>query len=94
MAVGTTNYKGVCGSNWDWGTYIVTDPNPRYGNSGLSVPATGLFSHRLYHLQKDLLSITDGTSNTFMIGEDIPSMDVHCDWVFFNHHTGTCGAFR
>jgi Protein of unknown function (DUF1559) len=25
-----------------------------------------------------------------MIGEDIPSMDVHCDWVFFNHATGTC----
>ena len=25
-----------------------------------------------------------------MIGEDIPSLNVHCDWPFFNHATGTC----
>jgi prepilin-type processing-associated H-X9-DG protein len=25
-----------------------------------------------------------------MIGEDIPELNVHCDWPFFNHATGTC----
>ena len=25
-----------------------------------------------------------------MIGEDIPSLNVHCDWPFFNHAVGTC----
>jgi prepilin-type processing-associated H-X9-DG protein len=37
-----------------------------------------------------MTSITDGTSNTYMVGEDIPSRNVHCDWPFFNHATGTC----
>jgi type II secretory pathway pseudopilin PulG len=89
MSVGTTNYKGVCGSNWAWGTYLVTDPNATYGNNGLD-SGNGVFFRTDYTMKKNLVGITDGTSNTFMIGEDIPSMDVHCDWVFFNHGTGTC----
>ena len=28
-------------------------------------------------------------SNTFMVGEDVPRFNTHCDWVFFNHATGT-----
>jgi prepilin-type N-terminal cleavage/methylation domain-containing protein/prepilin-type processing-associated H-X9-DG protein len=94
-SVGQTNYKGVCGSNWAWGTYQITDPNPMFSNNGLDsgngifyrtdgLPGTG------GHGPLTLVKITDGTSDTFMIGEDIPSLDVHCDWPFFNHATGTC----
>jgi len=26
-----------------------------------------------------------------MVGEDVPSMNMHCDWPFANHATGSCG---
>jgi prepilin-type N-terminal cleavage/methylation domain-containing protein/prepilin-type processing-associated H-X9-DG protein len=87
MTVGLTSYKGVCGSNWAWGTY--TNNGPTGNNNGLDA-GDGVFFRTDYTKRKSLNLITDGTSNTFMIGEDIPSMDVHCDWVFFNHATGTC----
>jgi hypothetical protein len=94
MPVGQTNYKGVCGSNWAWGTYT-NNPGGPWGANGLDagngifyrtdgVPGTG------GHGPLRITSITDGTSNTFMIGEDIPKLNVHCDWPFFNHATGTC----
>ncbi len=97
VTVGQTNYKGVCGDNWGWGTYQYTDPNPTYSNNGLDsgngifyrtdgIPGTGGHGP----LTMTLVSDADGTANTFLVGEDIPSMDVHCDWVFFNHVTGTC----
>jgi prepilin-type N-terminal cleavage/methylation domain-containing protein len=89
ITVGQTNYKGVCGSNWAWGSYVVTDPAPAYGSNGLDA-GNGVFFRTDYTKKKKLTNITDGTSNTFMIGEAIGSMDVHCDWVFFNHATGTC----
>ena len=38
-----------------------------------------------------LTDILDGTSNTFLVGEDVPSKNMHCDWPFANHATGTCG---
>ncbi len=87
MPVGQTNYKGVCGSNWAWGTY--THTNAQGNNNGLDA-GDGVFFRTDYTRKKTLLAISDGTSNTFMIGEDIGSMDVHCDWPFFNHATGTC----
>jgi prepilin-type N-terminal cleavage/methylation domain-containing protein/prepilin-type processing-associated H-X9-DG protein len=87
VTVGQTNYKGVCGSNWAWGTYTHTGPSG--SNNGLDA-GDGVFFRTDYTKKKSLLAIIDGTSNTLMIGEDIASMDVHCDWVFFNHATGTC----
>jgi len=95
-SVGQTNYKGVCGNNWAWSSNPGFNFTPPGGtNNGLDlgngifyrtdgIPGTGGHGP----LNMDL--IKDGTSNTFMIGEDIPSLDVHCDWPFFNHATGTC----
>ncbi len=95
MTVGQTNYKGCCGSNWAWGTY--TNNGPTGNSNGLDV-GDGIFyrsdgdPNTTGHgpLTMTLVSDADGTANTFLTGEDIPSMDVHCDWVFFNHVTGTC----
>jgi prepilin-type N-terminal cleavage/methylation domain-containing protein/prepilin-type processing-associated H-X9-DG protein len=90
--VGQTNYKGVCGSNWAWGTYAIGGSN---GGNGLDagngifyrtdgVPGTG------GHGPISLNAIKDGTSNTFMIGEDIPSINQWCAWPYSNAATGTC----
>jgi len=85
--LGTTNYRGVCGNNWAWGNYQNTGPTGN--NNGLDV-GNGIFFRTDYTRPIKMTSITDGTSNTFMVGEDIPSMNQHNTWVFFNHTTGTC----
>jgi len=89
--VSNSNYKGVCGMNWAWGTYAgVTSNMPGYGTNGLDL-GDGCFFRSDWNAgkKKDLLAIRDGTSNTFMVGEAIPSMDQHAGWVLFNHGTGT-----
>ena len=87
IAVGQTNYKGVCGDNWAWGNWANTIQMS--GNSGLD-NGNGIFFRTDYKRPLTMVSITDGTSNTFMIGEDVPQYNIHCDWPFFNHATGTC----
>jgi prepilin-type N-terminal cleavage/methylation domain-containing protein len=51
----------------------------------------GIFFRADYKIKRRIPDIGDGTSNTFMIGEDIPSKNVHCAWPFANTATGTCG---
>src|SRR5262249_21276668 len=53
----------------------------------------GLFFRTDFRHQRTMASITDGTSNTFMIGEDIPVKNVHAAWPFANTATGTCGIY-
>ena len=92
VAVGQTNYKGVCGDNWGWGNY----QNTVNGNNNGLDQGNGIFYRTdgipgtSGHGPLTMTSITDGTSNTLMVGEDVPKYNVHCDWVFFNHATGTC----
>ncbi|HJZ57543.1 MAG TPA: DUF1559 domain-containing protein [Gemmataceae bacterium] len=50
----------------------------------------GIFFRADYRIKRRIASITDGTSNTFMIGEDIPEKNIHCSWPFANTATGTC----
>jgi len=90
-AVGNTNYKGVCGNNWAWGqSYCQNTVNGN--NNGLD-NGTGAF-YRTDGSQGrgniPLAGFKDGQSTTLMIGEDIPSMNQHCSWPWFNHATGTC----
>jgi len=89
QGVGQTNYKGVCGSNWAWGSYTNTGPS---GNSNGLDAGDGIFFRSDYvrPMKLAMLTSADGTSTTFMLGEDIPTMNQHCDWPFFNHATGTC----
>jgi prepilin-type N-terminal cleavage/methylation domain-containing protein/prepilin-type processing-associated H-X9-DG protein len=90
--VGQTNYKGVCGSNWAWGTYAIGGSN---GGNGLDI-GNGIFYRSdgvrgtVGHGPLTLVMIRDGTSNTFMIGEDIPEMNQWCAWPYSNAATGTC----
>jgi prepilin-type N-terminal cleavage/methylation domain-containing protein/prepilin-type processing-associated H-X9-DG protein len=85
--MGGTNYKGVAGSNWAWGTYTNVGPS---GNSNGLDAGDGVFYRSDYVNPLGFASVTDGLSNTLFVGEDIPEYNVHCSWAFFNHATGTC----
>jgi prepilin-type N-terminal cleavage/methylation domain-containing protein/prepilin-type processing-associated H-X9-DG protein len=104
IPVAISNYKGVAGSNWggtlqtsksqylpDWVSPSDITPNPLkhdgmdLGN-GILFRSNG-FQGKIY----TLLSITDGTSNTFLIGESLPSKSAYTGgWAYANNVTGTC----
>jgi prepilin-type processing-associated H-X9-DG protein len=72
--VGLTSYKGVLGSNFNYGDYA--NATPAFVNSGDGFwGANGLFSLDRWKAPVTLVGITDGTSNTFMVGEDIWTAD-------------------
>jgi prepilin-type processing-associated H-X9-DG protein len=94
------NYKGVSGSNWGRNgaptaarfttAFYVADPDPNKGEAGLD-HANGIFYRSDGARKLRLTGITDGTSNTFMIGEDLYSYDWHCGgWAYPNYVNGTC----
>jgi len=96
--VGQTSYKGVCGANWEWGSSDAAALNNSpaiYGAQGLD-QGNGIFYRSdgvpgtAGHGPLTMVSIADGTSNTFMVGEDIPSKNQWCAWPYANACTGTC----
>ncbi len=86
VTVTLTNYKGVNGSNWAWGTFINSQPGG--SNDGLQ-KGNGMFYRLDFEKKRGLFDILDGTSNTMMIGEDIPSINAHCTWPYANGVGGT-----
>jgi len=108
LALGQTNYKGVCGSNWMWAGFLpVTvclgcSPPNNTGNGldqgngifyrfdGVDPPILRAAGYSVGHGRINFNYITDGLSNTLMIGEDVPSMNLWCSWPYGNHTVGTC----
>ncbi len=86
--IGVTSYKGVCGSNWAWGSFAPVN-DPIVGTNGLD-NGNGIFFRRDHIRRLTMTMILDGTSNTFMIGEDIGELNTHNGWAYSNHATGTC----
>ena len=86
MAV--TSYKGVSGGNWAWG--VTTYSDPQFGTDGLN-NGNGIFFRQDAKRPFGITDISDGTSNTLMVGEDIGSMNRHNAWVYSNSSNGTCG---
>jgi prepilin-type N-terminal cleavage/methylation domain-containing protein/prepilin-type processing-associated H-X9-DG protein len=101
---GINNYKANCGANWDGGGSNFLNPNPcnnhedcapapqpnsRSGldrGNGLICRNNGNWPGN-YH---DLAFVTDGTANTFAIGEAVPAWCTHTWWWWFNGTTATC----
>jgi prepilin-type N-terminal cleavage/methylation domain-containing protein/prepilin-type processing-associated H-X9-DG protein len=87
---GITNYKGVSGSNWEggWGSSW-DNAGPTNNKNGLDA-GDGMFYRSDCRRSLTLIGITDGTSNTLMVGEDLPDRDQHCGWPRANYANGTC----
>jgi prepilin-type processing-associated H-X9-DG protein/prepilin-type N-terminal cleavage/methylation domain-containing protein len=104
LAIGQTNYKGVCGSNWAWASNRPVSVDSINNTSNGLDQGNGIFyrfdgvsrtdlaaaGFPIGHGPINIIAITHGTSNTLMIGEDIPSMNLWCSWPYGNHATGTC----
>ncbi len=98
IPVGLTNYKGVSGSNWGTdvqnGVSITLQTDwPHQGANG-SYDGLANGDGMLYRSDSvrglRLTDVTDGTSNTFLIGEDIPALNNWCSWPYSNNAYGTC----
>jgi prepilin-type N-terminal cleavage/methylation domain-containing protein len=91
--IGLTNYQGVSGQNWAW-TFTNAGNIARSGNSadtnGLA-NGDGIFFRGDGNKKLKLAVMKDGTSNTFMIGEDLPQFNQWCSWPYSNNAVATCG---
>jgi prepilin-type N-terminal cleavage/methylation domain-containing protein/prepilin-type processing-associated H-X9-DG protein len=97
VLVAVTSYKGVSGSNW--GTdFFPTESSfsTPYRNLGANGSFNGLENGDGIFWRADirkgkltLLSIGDGTSNTYMIGEDVPELIAWNAWAYPNGAIGT-----
>lgn len=87
VSIALTNYKGVSGSNWCWGLYYNDGPT---GNCNGLNAGDGVFFRDDWKIRLRFAQITDGMSNTLLIGEGIPDLDTHCCWPYANTSVATC----
>ena len=98
-AYGITNYKACAGANWAWssaGGQQTEDvqPAPVPGSGQGLDEGNGIICRNAGNNQAmwhDLAFITDGTANTFAVGECVPAWCTHTSWYNWNHTTATCG---
>jgi prepilin-type N-terminal cleavage/methylation domain-containing protein len=95
--VGNTTYKAVSGANWGEDKSLnLKDIGSAFRNRGWNGSYDGLnepdgimwrsdIKHRIG--QKD---VVDGTSKTFLIGEDVPRHNAWVSWPYANNAYGTC----
>jgi prepilin-type N-terminal cleavage/methylation domain-containing protein len=92
-----TNYKAVAGMNWAWGNFNpVSWPSGRNATSTNGLDAGNGFICRGGGTQRAFVTrirdVSDGTSNTFAVGEAIPVRCIHTMWYWFNGVTATCAV--
>jgi prepilin-type N-terminal cleavage/methylation domain-containing protein len=90
IPVALTNYKGVIGDSRLGGLLSMHDGSmPDCHSLG---GCNGLFHRNTYREPIQMGSISDGTSNTLMIGEDQPSENFHSAAYYANGDWASCHA--
>ena len=85
-----TNYKGVIGDTRMGGSASIhpgTEPDC-HNTTGCN----GIFYRNSYQDKPSMASVTDGTSNTFFIGEDLPEHNYHSAAFYANGDYESCHA--
>ena len=92
VPVATTSYKGVLGDNVVWPSATIhtdgTYPDCHNNVSGCN----GLLWRTAYFEPVKLKQVTDGLSNTFMVGESVVSQDFHSAAYFSDGDWASCNA--
>jgi len=90
ITVGVTSYKGVIGTA-NMGGGWPDSPSGTYDGHN-TTNNTGLFFRNSGLVKLTLLHITDGTSNTLMVGEDVPDANHHSAAFYSNGDYASCHA--
>jgi prepilin-type N-terminal cleavage/methylation domain-containing protein/prepilin-type processing-associated H-X9-DG protein len=88
--VAITNYKGVIGDTQMGG--IASSFPGTMPDCHDTTGCNGLFYRNVYQEKQRIAGITDGTSNTLMIGEDLPSHNWHSALFYANGEYASCHA--
>jgi len=85
-----TNYKGVIGdTRMGGGGSIHAGTEPDCHNT---IGCNGIFYRNAYQDKLSMASVTDGTSNTYLIGEDVPEHNQHSAAFYSNGDYASCHA--
>lgn len=90
----STNYKACSGSNWYWGEFARSEPTGRFAGStdGQSEGNGIICEARDKPVITRLRDITDGTTNTFAVGETIVGWTKWAWWYSNNATIGNCAT--
>lgn len=95
--VGLTTYKGVSGANWgadqSLGRWSVRTQFRVEGTNGSFdglADGDGLMWRSDIERRMNHRRVVDGTSKTFLIGEDLPRLNIWTSWPYSNNAYGTC----
>ncbi|MBN2218367.1 MAG: DUF1559 domain-containing protein [Pirellulales bacterium] len=90
VEVALTNYKGVLGDTRLAGTYSVHDGS--MPDCHETTGCYGLFYRNNYQEPTGIIEVTDGASNTLMVGEDVPAENHHSVAYYSNGDWCSCHA--
>jgi len=93
FVMASTSYKGVSGSHYTHAARSDYLNNTGWsGGDGLVGPncGNGIFCREDNRRRLKMEHISDGTSNTLMIGEDVGVMNNHNAWAYANGANGVC----